>query len=127
MRRAHGFTLLEVLVALTILAVALGALVKIGSDNARTAAYLRDRTHAHWVAMNVMGRVRAGLLDAAAGDRRGAELVGEREWFWALAARQVQPQVLGSTLAPVWRIEVAVRDTPDDAQPLASLVGYVLP
>jgi general secretion pathway protein I len=128
MRRAGGFTLLEVLVALTIIGVALAALVKIGSDNARGAVYLRDRSDAHWVAMNVMAQVRAGLLEPAAGTRRGSEFLAEHEWYWEVAMAQVRPQVLGRTLEPVWRIEVAVRIEADDTgQPLARLVGYLLP
>ena len=45
--RNSGFTLLEVLVAMTILAVALAALIKGGSDHSRNTLYLQERTLAH--------------------------------------------------------------------------------
>lgn len=128
MRSGRGFTLLEVLVALAILGVALAALVRVGGDSARTAVYLRDRSDAHWAAMNVMTRLRTGMLEPAAGTRRGSEVLGDREWFWEVAMQQVRPQVLGTTLQPVWRASVEVRgDADDEGQPLASLVGYLLP
>ncbi len=61
--RHRGFTLLEVLVALAVLAIAMAALIKTGGENTRSAAYLRDKTLAQWVAMNVIAeqRLKAGL------------------------------------------------------------------
>ena len=52
MKTNDGFTLLEVLVALAILAISLAVLLKISAQNANNAAYLRDKTFAHWIALN---------------------------------------------------------------------------
>ena len=126
LRPQQGFTLLEVLVAVTILAVALGAVIKLGSDNARIAAELRDRTHAHWVASNVMARYRAGLDAPAEAVVRGSSMMAEREWFWEARLDPAMLDVGGFELGPVPRIEISVRDRDDpDASPLARLVGYL--
>ena len=50
MERSTGFTLLEVLVALFILAVALAAVMRTVTGAITTAGALRDRTLALWVA-----------------------------------------------------------------------------
>ena len=56
-RRCKGFTLLEVLVALTIVALALGALISTSGSHASSAGYLKQKTIAHWVAMNEITRL----------------------------------------------------------------------
>jgi len=42
---------------LAILAVALAATIKVSAENAENARYLRDKTLAHWVAMNVLTEI----------------------------------------------------------------------
>lgn len=51
-RRGRGFTLLEVLVALVVLAFAMGAALTTASRSARNSAALETRMLAHWVSMN---------------------------------------------------------------------------
>ncbi|SEQ08576.1 general secretion pathway protein I [Ectothiorhodospira magna] len=126
LRPQQGFTLLEVLVAVTILAVALGAVIKLGSDNARIAAELRDRTYAHWVAANVMARYRAGLDTPTEAVVRGSSMMAEREWFWETRVEPILLEVGDVELGPVPRIEISVRDRDDpDISPLVRLVGYL--
>ena len=61
MKRVSGFTLLEVLVALAVLAIAMGAIIHAATQSINTVATLRDQTFASWVALN---RVNALLLEA---------------------------------------------------------------
>ncbi len=78
----QGFTLLEVLVALTILALALGAMVKAGGQSARNLVDLREKTFATWVAENVVAD--ALLLEdwPEIGTNDGSEEMGGAEWYW---------------------------------------------
>lgn len=57
-RSYTGFTLVEVLVALVIVAIGLAALMTAVSGTARTSGYLRDKTLAQWIALNRIAEVR---------------------------------------------------------------------
>jgi general secretion pathway protein I len=57
-RADRGFTLVEVLVALVVVAIGLTALMVAVSGTARTSGYLRDKTLAQWIALNRLAEVR---------------------------------------------------------------------
>lgn len=63
--RARGFTLVEVLVALMIVAMGLAALMAAVSGTARTSGYLRDKTLAQWIALNRLSEVRLNVNKSA--------------------------------------------------------------
>ncbi len=58
---ARGFTLVEVLVALMIVAMGLAALMVAVSGTARSTGYLRDKTLAQWIALNRLAEVRLNV------------------------------------------------------------------
>jgi len=122
-----GFTLLEVLVALTILAVALGALIKGSSEHIRNTHYLQERTLAHWVGQNVIARHEAGLVPARPGVREGSVRQAEQDWDYQVEVREERPDA-PLELPPVLRIEVTVWPASGPAADIrARAVGYLLP
>lgn len=114
---SRGFTLIEVLVALAVLAISLAAVINSVSANTGNAAHLRDRTLAHWVAMNKVAEVQASAVFPDTGVTKGEALMGERAWLWTMT--------VAATADPnVRRLDVAVRARESDKQPLASLLAY---
>ena len=65
MKRAYGFTLVEVLVALAVVAIALLALTRAAGVQVATFDALRERTLAGWVAANVVAETRLVLAPLA--------------------------------------------------------------
>jgi general secretion pathway protein I len=126
--RAHGgFTLIEVLVALAILAVALGALVKAGSEHTRNTYYLQERTLAHWVGQNLLARYEAGLLVPQRGSREGTLRQADQDWRFEVDVREELPEA-ELELPPVLRVEVIVWPAEGPAADIrARVVGYLLP
>jgi general secretion pathway protein I len=125
--RARGFTLLEVLVALAILAVTLGALVKAGSEHTRHTLYLQERTLAHWAGQNLLARYEAGLLAARPGSSEGTLRQGNQDWEFLTEIREEQPEAPLEVPA-VLRVEITVwpaGTTAADAR--ARVLGYLLP
>ncbi len=84
---AAGFTLLEVLVALTILAIAFAAAIQSVSQAALTLEALQDRTEANALLSERLAEWRAAEDWPAPGQDRQTFLENQREWFWS---REVQ-------------------------------------
>lgn len=68
--------------ALAVIALALSALVKMGSMNADNAAYLRDKTIGQWVALNRITELQLSSTWSPLGQTNGAVEMAGREWFW---------------------------------------------
>lgn len=99
--KSSGFTLIEVLVALAIIAIALGAILSTSGSQARQATYLKQKTIAHWVAMNEITQLQIEKQWPSTGETKGSTEMANHEWFWVRTiiktedekARQVEFQV----------------------------------
>ena len=80
--RTHGFTLIEVLVALTIVALAAAALTHALRSGIDTTAHLRDRLFAQWVAENRLTETRLAPQLAPLGSTSGEVEFGTQRWRW---------------------------------------------
>lgn len=81
-RPAAGFTLLEVLVALAIIAFALAATIRLTGQAAANTATLKEKTLAQWVAQNLVTEMRLGLINAR--KKKGETEMADETWYWLL-------------------------------------------
>jgi len=90
----RGFTLVEVMVALVIVAVALPAFLTLVMAQLDGTAAIRDRTMAYWVAENEMTKLqlRERLLpDYTVPDRDAGEVdMAGLEWRWELESEETE-------------------------------------
>lgn len=80
--RPRGFTLVEVVIALAIVAMALGATISTASHYASNSHSLQERTMAHWVAWNVLMEMENSDPWPATGERQGNMEMGNHRWRW---------------------------------------------
>ena len=118
-RRQRGFTLLEIIVALAVLTVTLGTIIKATGDYTANQAYLRDRTLANWVARNVLAEFQIENAWPGVGELKGTVEMGRMEWDWLARISQTEE-------AELRRLEVEVRPLDaDDTDPLVVLSGFL--
>ncbi|AOY97547.1 type II secretion system protein GspI (plasmid) [Cupriavidus sp. USMAA2-4] len=116
--RALGFTLLEVLVALAIVAVALGACLRVLGSMTDASEALRARTVAQWSADNQLALLRIGKAWPEPGTRRFPCPQGPLDL--------VCEQVVAPTRDPmVRRVEVSVYAAAGAPARLASLTRLI--
>jgi len=81
-KKRNGFTLIEVMVALTIVAIALASLIKASGGHTNSAAYLKSKTLAHYVAMNEVTQLQIDNAWPDLGTTRKSTEMADIEWFW---------------------------------------------
>jgi len=110
-----GFTLIEVLVALAIVAVGMAAVLGALTSSANTVSYLRDKTFANWVALNQIAQLRLSGQTPASGDSEGDSDMAGRKWHW-------HQLVSGTQIPGMVRIDVSVR--PADVKTTSDETGW---
>lgn len=117
MKASRGFTLIEILVAVAILAIALAAILSGMARYADNAAYIRQKTIALWVAHNRLSEIKteAGWPDTGTSDGT-VELAGQN-WKWTSNVQTTPDDYLR-------RIDISVQHEGNDAT-LATLSGFI--
>jgi general secretion pathway protein I len=120
-RYAQGFTLIEVLVALVIVAFGAGALMATLTSAADTVGHLRDKSFAEWIALNQISELRLDVSRPSPGEASGElEYAGQR-WRWR---REITDQGMFDML----RIEMTVSRVAEGGQEppnLATAWGFI--
>lgn len=114
--RRNGFTLLEVLVALAVIAIGLAATIRVGATSAANAIHLRDKTFAQYVAAIKAVELQLQPQWPALGTQRGHTPMGLREWSWATRVSETFDERMRRV-----DIEVGI----DDKTTVAVLTAYL--
>ena len=118
--RSGGFTLVEVLVALVIVALGLTALMVAVNGTARTSGFLRDKTLAQWIALNRLTEVRLNMVKFGQNTDTGELDFGNRKWHY-------DTRYFDTSIASMKRVVVRVYlgDAKTKGNALAQAVGFL--
>jgi len=116
-RIKSGFTLLEVLVALVVISLGMLAVIEAVNQTASNSGYLRDKTLAHWVAMNRLTELRLQAQPPALGEADGDVDMADRTWRWRSVVSQ-------TAVATISRIDIAVSPADNRDATLANVTGF---
>ncbi len=116
---SKGFTLIEVMVALTIVALSLTAAAATMMQMVGTSQTMRDRTYASWIAQNRIAELRLAPESPKVGSTDGEVEYANTEWAWRTTVEETGVDRL-------YRIDVAVRLAGTD-DPIRTVTGFVGP
>lgn len=115
-KSVSGFTLLEVMVALAVIALGMAAVIKTVTTTTSNTIYLRDKTFAYWVAQNQLAEIEVTAARPKTGFTDGEEKLAGLTWHWT---RKIE----GTEDPDTNRIEITVRKDKDkSAQNYATLI-----
>jgi general secretion pathway protein I len=103
---------------MAVLAIALAAIIKVSANQSLNTEHLRDKTLAHWVAMNQIAQMQLTQEWPPTGKKSGTEEMGWLEWHW-------QSIVSDTPDSRVKRIQVNVFRSEDDESPVTQLSSFL--
>ncbi len=117
--RSQGFTLLEVLVALAILAVCMAAVARAAGSGSRHVEAMRERTLADWVAQNRLALHTARGDWLPVGIQHGEEPQAGQHFTW-------REEVSATPNPTMRRIVVSVYAPNEPDHPLRQMTSYLV-
>lgn len=117
--RRKGFTLVEVLVALAIVAIALMSALRAAGEGTNNVGELRSRLLAGWVAENLLAEHRARADWLPLGVQRGSAREGGLDFAW-------REEVIATPNVAFRRVEVRVFAGAEETHALAHLAGFIV-
>lgn len=113
-----GFTLVEVLVALAVIAIGLVAVLAVAARSGSVDSELQQRTFAAWVASNQLERMRLQPKWPSIGDSDGTITLAGQDWHWKATVDKTEDPDLRRVT-----ISVATADAPTD--PVTQMLGFL--
>ncbi len=117
-RGCGGFTLLEILAALGIAAVGIGAVVQAMGTHVSVTRQTEERLLATWVASNRLAEIRLSRAWPAARQTQQEAVLGGRTWH-------VREQVSTTADPDIRRVDIGVHVDAETDHASAKLFGYI--
>ena len=117
-RRQSGFTLIEVMLAMAVFAVAGVALLGVADNNYRHISLLEEKMLANWVVSNQLVELSLATTWPPKNNRKGNVDMAGRTWYW-------QQKVIKTDNNLLRQVIMEVRLNEDDELVSASMVTYL--
>ena len=114
----RGFTLIEVLVALLVLALGMIAVYNALGQSARNANSAREQIYGNWIAMNLMTELRLGGEWPSLGTRQGDVEFANEVWEWELDVEETPNETIR-------RLTVSVNLPDREGEPIVERTGFM--
>lgn len=122
---SKGFTLLEVMVALAIFAIAALALLRAQNSQLATDQHLEQKTLAHWVALNHLADLRLQKAFPEVGQGEASTKMADRDWL-------ISTKVQATPVQNVRMLIISVAPKPEGGSdfgakpdPVTSVTGFL--
>jgi len=115
--RVRGFTLLEVLVALVVAVLSLGAVLAAVSQMADTGLTLRERTYASWIGQNKITELRLANVLPEVSESNGEIEYADQEWAWSA-------KISETGIENLFRVDVDI-SRPGSNDVIRSVIGFI--
>lgn len=109
---------MEVMVALVVLATAMGALIKGSSQSAASTAYIRNKTFASWVAQNRIAEMQLQKFWPSVGRSEGESKMAGESWYW-------QVETIATAEEAMRQLQVKVSLNPDYGKPIITMSAFI--
>lgn len=106
-RRARGFSLIEMLVAMAVFSLVALAVLNLAGENTRSAVVIEERVLAGVVADNRAVEAMLATPAELAAQSAGTESAGDRDWRWTRTVSQTD-------MDAIVRVDVTVMPTGED-------------
>lgn len=118
MKNKRGFTLLEVLVALTIFAITAAAMHHGIASSINAHSHMKSKVLAHWIAQNIMAETRFLPQWPSVGISNGDVEMAGHQWAWQRKVEETSDPLLR-------RVDIEIKFAENDDYTLARLSGFV--
>ena len=119
-KNSRGFTLLEVMLAMAVFAIAGVALIGTAGNNARNLSQLEQQMFSQWVASNQLVNASLSKSWPPKNNQTGSEKMAGREWFWKIKVLKTADKNMKAI-----EVEVKLEENKEQSKPLSSLTTYV--
>ena len=115
----QGFTLLEIMVAIAILATAMTAIIKSTGQVSNNAFMLRQKTFAHWVAQNKMNELLISKAWPNTGKDKDEATLADLDW-------KLEIETDATPVETIRKVTIYVSSVDSEDEIASSITGYLM-
>lgn len=115
----RGFTLIEIIIALVVISVALGAVIATTGNSVNHGAHIKDKTIALWVAQNVIADVNIKNNWLSTGVKNQDMMMAGRQWF-------IKNNVIQTPDKNIRKMDVSIFTDQKSENKIITLTAYIV-